>query len=103
MSNKIIANAIAAAIAMGLGTSTAIAETQPAPSTSHEPKMMRIDVPGMEQCYGVAKAGRNDCGTLMHACSGEAKTTGDKMEWLLVPKGLCDKIAGGSTTVPKKS
>ena len=49
-----------------------------------------------EKCYGVAKAGNNDCGTSSHSCAGQAKEDRDKSEWVYVPKGLCDKLAGGS-------
>lgn len=48
-----------------------------------------------EKCYGIAKAGQNDCSTSAHTCSGEAKVDGDKSEWLYVPNGLCNKIVGG--------
>ncbi|KEQ18354.1 MULTISPECIES: DUF2282 domain-containing protein [Endozoicomonas] len=51
---------------------------------------------GMEKCYGVAKAGKNDCGTDKHSCAAQAKTDGDKTEWIYVPKGTCDKLVGGS-------
>jgi len=56
---------------------------------------------GHEKCYGVAKTGMNDCGTSAHKCGGMAKTDGDPEEWIYVPKGTCEKIAGGSTE-PKK-
>ena len=36
---------------------------------------------GQEKCYGIAKAGQNDCGTAKHACAGEAKVSGDPTEW----------------------
>ena len=26
---------------------------------------------GTEKCYGIAKAGQNDCGTAKHACAGQ--------------------------------
>ncbi|MBI1215622.1 MAG: DUF2282 domain-containing protein [Alphaproteobacteria bacterium] len=52
-----------------------------------------------EKCYGVVKAGHNDCKTAAHACAGHAKTDGGG-EFVLVPAGLCDKLAGGSTTPP---
>ena len=55
---------------------------------------------GQEKCYGIAKAGQNDCGTAKHACAGEAKTSGDPTEWKYVAKGTCVKI-GGNTTAPK--
>ena len=34
----------------------------------------QMDAPGKDQdkCYGVAKAGQNDCGTLVHGCAGQA-------------------------------
>ncbi|PIQ43188.1 MAG: hypothetical protein COV52_01600 [Gammaproteobacteria bacterium CG11_big_fil_rev_8_21_14_0_20_46_22] len=55
---------------------------------------------GMEKCYGIAKAGKNDCGGkgTGHSCQGQATKSGDSNDWLFVPKGLCDKINGGSTT-----
>ena len=50
-----------------------------------------------EKCYGVAKAGKNDCAANGHACAGQSKTNSDKKEWVKVPAGTCDKIVGGST------
>lgn len=54
--------------------------------------------PKMVKCYGVAKAGKNDCGGkgANHACQGHATKNADKYDWIYVPKGLCNKIAGGS-------
>ena len=57
--------------------------------------------PGQEKCYGIAKAGQNDCGTAKHACAGQgAKTDKDPMEWKYVNKGECDKM-GGKSAPPK--
>jgi len=53
--------------------------------------------PGMEKCYGVAKAGKNDCQTNTSACAGSAKEDNQKDAWIYVPEGTCGKIAGGST------
>ena len=52
---------------------------------------------GFEKCYGVAKAGQNDCGTSKHACAGQATKDGDPAEWVYVPTGTCAKIVGGKT------
>tara|TARA_R110000868_G_scaffold262401_2_gene521053 strand:- start:31612 stop:31872 length:261 start_codon:yes stop_codon:yes gene_type:complete len=49
-----------------------------------------------EKCYGVAKAGSNDCGSIHHGCAGVATEDADSTEWVFVPKGLCDKLVGGS-------
>jgi uncharacterized membrane protein len=51
-----------------------------------------------EKCYGVAKAGKNDCAANGHACAGQAKTDANAKEWVKVPSGTCDRIVGGSTT-----
>jgi uncharacterized membrane protein len=55
----------------------------------------------MERCAGIAKAGKNDCGTAKHSCAGQAKVDGDKDEWVYVPKGTCEKIVGGSMVAAK--
>ncbi|MGH8610302.1 MAG: BufA1 family periplasmic bufferin-type metallophore [Gammaproteobacteria bacterium] len=51
-----------------------------------------------EKCYGVAKAGKNDCQTATSACAGSAKQDADPTAFIYVPKGTCEKIAGGSLT-----
>ena len=54
-----------------------------------------------EKCYGIAKAGQNDCGTAKHACAGlGAKVDKDPAEWKYVAKGSCEKV-GGTTAAPK--
>lgn len=52
--------------------------------------------PEMEKCGGIVKAGMNDCGTSGHACAGQAKVDSDPAEWIKLPKGTCEKIAGGT-------
>lgn len=50
----------------------------------------------VEKCYGVVKAGKNDCQTATSACAGTAARDGLKDAWIYVPKGTCDKIVGAS-------
>lgn len=52
----------------------------------------------VEKCYGVVKAGKNDCQTSTHACAGQAANDGQGDSWIYLPKGTCDKIVGGSTS-----
>lgn len=49
-----------------------------------------------EKCYGVAKAGQNDCSSKdgSHGCAGQAKVDNDKNEWKHVAKGTCVKAGG---------
>jgi uncharacterized membrane protein len=43
-----------------------------------------------EKCYGIAKAGENDCAsTGNNSCAGTSKANYDKSAWVLVPTGTC--------------
>ena len=77
----ILAGAVALAIAGGMSGAEAAKE-------------------GKEKCYGVVKAGHNDCANAAgtHSCAGNAKTDADGGEWTALPKGVCDKLVGGSLT-----
>jgi len=61
------------------------------------------DKPAHEKCYGVAKAGQNDCASARgtHSCAGQAKGDDDAGDWKSVVRGTCEKM-GGSTTPPAK-
>jgi uncharacterized membrane protein len=50
--------------------------------------------PVKEKCYGVAKAGKNDCGTAKHSCAGKAEKDNLPEEWKFVDKGTCEKMDG---------
>lgn len=56
-----------------------------------------------ERCYGVAKAGQNDCASASgsHSCAGQASVDLSFDEWKYVAKGTCEK-AGGKLTAPAK-
>ena len=55
-----------------------------------------------EKCYGVAKAGKNDCKTDTHSCAGSTKMERDPASWISLTAGTCEKLAGGSLTPVKK-
>jgi uncharacterized membrane protein len=77
----LLASAVAAAIATG-----AQAQSGPAPMPKFE----------AEKCYGVSKAGKNDCQTANSSCAGTSKRDGQKDAWVYVPKGTCDRLVNGS-------
>lgn len=56
----------------------------------------------MEKCSGIVKAGKNDCQTATSACAGTSKKDGQKDAWILIPKGTCEKIVGGTLASAKK-
>ena len=54
-----------------------------------------------EKCYGVAKAGMNDCFHAGNSCAGTAKRDGEPGAWVYMPQGTCRKLIGGSLEPPK--
>jgi uncharacterized membrane protein len=51
---------------------------------------------GTEKCYGVAKAGQNDCANLSgsHTCAGQAKVDKGVDEWVYLKAGTCKQMGG---------
>ncbi len=58
-----------------------------------------------EKCYGIAKAGQNDCSNLSgtHSCAGQSKLENDKGEWKYVAKGTCVSMNGLTAEQAKKA
>lgn len=58
-----------------------------------------------EKCYGIAKAGANDCANLAgtHSCAGQAKVDNDPGEWKYVAKGTCKDMKGMTADEAKKA
>ena len=81
VTRTVIMSAVALAFTMA-----ATADAGPAPKPKFE----------AEKCYGVAKAGKNDCKAGSHDCAGKSTVDADPQSFVVVPKGTCEKIAGGS-------
>ena len=75
----IVSSALASVLAMGLVNTAAAAQAA-----------------AKEQCYGIAKAGKNDCANLSgsHSCAGQAKDDMAPAEWNYVAKGTCKDMKG---------
>lgn len=74
----IISSALASALALGLvGQASAQAKEK-------------------EKCYGIAKAGQNDCANISgsHSCAGQSKADMSPDEWKYVAKGTCKDMKG---------
>lgn len=56
-----------------------------------------------EKCYGIAKAGMNDCAAASgsHSCAGQAKVSNSLDDWAYTAKGTCESI-GGKLSSPLK-
>lgn len=93
MNHKLaLSSALASALALGL-ISTASAQD------------MSKDTKGKEKCYGIAKAGQNDCANLSgsHSCAGQSKVDNDAGEWKYVAKGTCKSMKGMTADEAKKA
>jgi uncharacterized membrane protein len=49
-----------------------------------------------EKCFGIAKAGQNDCSNLSgsHSCAGQASSDNGTDDWKYVAKGTCHSLGG---------
>ena len=58
---------------------------------------------GKDKCYGIAKAGANDCANAagLHSCSGQSKVDNDPNDWKYVAKGTCKEMGGSLTAAAK--
>ena len=63
--------------------------------------LFAADDANTEKCYGVSKAGKNDCAGGAHACAGQSSKDASGKEFIKVPKGTCERLVGGALA-PKK-
>ena len=58
---------------------------------------------GKEKCFGIAKAGQNDCANLSgtHSCAGQTKEDMSPSDWKYVAKGTCKDMKGLSEAEAK--
>ncbi|MCW3481466.1 DUF2282 domain-containing protein [Neisseriaceae bacterium JH1-16] len=49
-----------------------------------------------EQCFGIAKAGQNDCAAMdeKHGCHTLAQIDHDPNDWIYVAAGTCQQLGG---------
>jgi uncharacterized membrane protein len=68
------------------------------------PAHAAADQKDKEKCFGIAKAGQNDCSNASgtHSCAGQAKVDKAADDWKYVAKGTC-KSMGGKTTDETKA
>jgi uncharacterized membrane protein len=54
------------------------------------------DAKAKEKCFGIAKAGQNDCSNLSgsHSCAGQASADNGADDWKYVAKGTCHSLGG---------
>jgi uncharacterized membrane protein len=78
-SRLIVSSALASALSLGLLSGAQAADEK-----------------SKEKCYGIAKAGQNDCANLSgsHSCAGQSKDDMSPADWKYVAKGTCKQMNG---------
>lgn len=82
----IVSSALASVLALGLLNTASAADEK-----------------AKEKCYGIAKAGQNDCANLTgsHSCAGQTKADMSPEDWRYVAKGTCKQLKGLSAEEAK--
>ncbi|HEX6218257.1 MAG TPA: DUF2282 domain-containing protein [Sphingomicrobium sp.] len=86
INTKTLVSSALAGVAMLSAQSFANAQSGPAPEPGFS----------FEKCYGISKAGQNDCQTSTHSCAGTATRDNQGDAWIYLPAGSCAKVVGGS-------
>ena len=86
INTKLLVGSALAAMA-SFGAAVTIAQAGPAAQPEYS----------FEKCYGISKAGSNDCQTTTHSCAGTASADNQGDAWIYLPAGACAKVTGGST------
>jgi uncharacterized membrane protein len=78
----LVGAAVAGLFALGMASGSALAQDK-----------------GQEKCWGVAKAGQNDCGSnkTAHSCAGHSKMDYDVNDFKVVKAGTCAQMGGSLT------
>ncbi|HJY76327.1 MAG TPA: DUF2282 domain-containing protein [Burkholderiales bacterium] len=98
MNCSVASATLAAAIGLALAAPVQAQQMGDKPMTKEQKMTMeRMAKNNLEKCYGVAARGKNDCAEGAHSCVGQSTRDRDPASFVLVPKGDCQKFAGGKT------
>jgi uncharacterized membrane protein len=91
MKNLTVSFALIVAVANVLG-----AESENTDSHTPKWKIREKNKSTQEKCFGISKAGQNDCASAKagHSCASQSKVDGSDADWKFVPKGTCLKVGG---------
>ena len=89
-----LSSAIGLALAMQAGPAPAAPAQMPQIVKDNMDRMARDH---LEKCYGINAVAKNDCAEGAHSCAGQATKVRDTKSFVLLPAGVCAKIAGGNS------
>jgi uncharacterized membrane protein len=92
----VVSSALASALALGLIGQAAAQDSMGKDMAKGKEK---------EKCFGIAKAGQNDCANLSgsHSCAGQTKADNMADDWRYVAKGTCGEMKGKTESEVKMS
>ncbi len=97
MNSTLVIATLAAAVGLALSAPAHAQDKGGKPMNKEQQMTMeRMTKNNLEQCYGIAARSKNDCAEGAHSCVGQATHDRDKASFVLLPKGDCQKIAGGN-------
>ena len=93
--------ALCAAMGLALAMMGGTASAQGMKDMANAPPMVKENMAKMmkdklEKCYGINATAKNDCAEGTHSCAGEATQARDTKSFVMLPAGVCGKIAGGN-------
>lgn len=95
----VAATALSAALGMVLSMQAAPVQAQEKEMPQAvKDNMARAKANSLEKCYGINVSAKNDCAEGAHSCVGQSTRDRDPASFVLLPKGDCQKIAGGKTS-----
>jgi len=99
MTRSLATVTLAAAVGLALAAPAQAQQMGDKPMTKEQKMTMeRMVKHNLEKCYGVAARGKNDCAEGAHSCVGQSTRDREPDSFVLVPKGDCQKLAGGKTS-----
>lgn len=100
-SRPLAGTALCTAMGLALAMLGATASAQGMKDMSNAPPIVKENMEKMaknhlEKCYGINSVAKNDCAEGTHSCAGQATQARDTKSFVLLPTGVCGKIAGGN-------
>lgn len=102
MDSRLLATtALTAAMGLAFAMQGVTASAQDMKDMSKMPPIVKENMQKMakshlEKCYGINAVAKNDCAEGAHSCAGQATQAYDTKSFVLLPAGVCGKIAGGN-------
>lgn len=94
-STLLCAATLGATVATGIAIAAPMKMTPEMMQMAKQKTMKTMKEDHYSKCFGVNAAYKNDCQSPGHSCAGQDAKARDSGAFVLMPAGVCQKIAGG--------